>query len=130
MRTSSIPTTSSISSPRSTRLAISPTTREEETKRGKKGGKLRRKKGEIRGAKEGEADVEVNETPKVGGNPQLHSRHVGGGARRMHPCLKAQRRECAPWVAAGQTNNNTASHIQKKNIATTGKKTYVVLKKN
>ena len=75
---------------------------------------MRRKKKEIRGAKEGE----VNERPKAGGNPQLHSRHVGGGVMRMHPCLKAQWRECAPWMAAGQTNNNTASHIQKKNIAT------------
>ena len=53
------------------------------------------KKGEIRGAKDAEVIAEVSEGPKAGGNPQLHSRHVGGGVIRMHPCLKAQWRECA-----------------------------------
>ena len=55
----------------------------------------RKKKGEIRGAKEAELIAEVNEGPKARGNPQLHSRHVGGGVIRVHPCLKAQWRECA-----------------------------------
>ena len=52
---------------------------------------MRHEKREIRGATE----AEVNERPKAGGNPQVHSRHVGGGVTRMHPCLKAQGMECA-----------------------------------